>query len=88
VTGSPGAKVQEAFPEPMSYVFVPHSPTPMTGTLMLIPDKSIISVPHLTVEEGIKLIVSCGFVAGGKRQPPLPPSSMDFTLHQSPQPVK
>ncbi len=88
VTGRPIQQVQELLPEPMSYVFVPHSPTPMTGILMLVPDKAIISVPYLTVEEGIKLIVSCGFVAGAKSHQPFPPEKLGFMPGQSPQPVQ
>lgn len=42
-------------------VFVPFTPTPVTGTLLLLPEEELIPV-DLTVEEALKMVVSGGVV--------------------------
>jgi len=42
-------------------VFVPHSPTPMTGYVVFIPESEVLPLP-ITMEEALKVIVSCGVV--------------------------
>ncbi len=43
-------------------VFIPSTPTPMTGIVVFVPENEVISI-KLTVEEGLKLIVSGGIVS-------------------------
>jgi len=43
-------------------VFVPSTPTPVSGIVIFVPENEIISL-DMTVEEGIKMIVSGGIVA-------------------------
>lgn len=40
-------------------VFVPYSPTPVTGILLLVPRAAVIDLPY-TVEQGMKLVISGG----------------------------
>ncbi|SYZ74526.1 conserved hypothetical protein [Candidatus Zixiibacteriota bacterium] len=43
-------------------VFIPSTPTPMTGIVVFLPEDEIITI-RLTIEEGLKLIVSGGIVS-------------------------
>ncbi len=45
----------------LCYVFVPHTPSPLTGFLTLVP-KDRLKFPDITVEEAIKIIISGGVV--------------------------
>lgn len=54
-------------------VFVPFTPTPITGILLLVPEEELITV-DLTVEEALKMVVSGGVVV---------PVSQAMLLHQS-----
>jgi len=49
-------------------IFVPSTPTPVSGIVIFVPDDEIISV-DMTVEEGIKMIVSGGIVAPDEIRP-------------------
>lgn len=49
-------------------VFVPSTPNPTTGWLILVPKRDIISTP-LSVDEGIKLVISGGIVHSDKLLP-------------------
>ncbi len=48
-------------PETMSAVFLPTTPNPTSGWIVLVPRRELIRVP-LSVEEGVKLVVSGGIV--------------------------
>ena len=45
----------------MSLVFLPTTPNPTSGWLAVLPDASVVPL-NLTIEEGVKLIVSGGLV--------------------------
>lgn len=47
--------------EEVVYVFIPTTPNPTSGFLLLVPQKDMINLT-MTVEEGIKLVVSGGIV--------------------------
>ncbi len=49
-------------------VLVPHTPSPLTGYLLIVPAVNVIPV-DISVEEGIALIVSGGIVGPGKKLP-------------------
>jgi uncharacterized membrane protein len=53
-------------------VFVPHTPNPTTGFLLLVPERDV-RVIALSVEDAIKVIISGGAVVPGAT-PGLPPS--------------
>jgi len=46
-------------------VLVPHTPTPLTGYMLVVPAANVVSL-DITIEEGIALIVSGGIVGTGK----------------------
>lgn len=50
-------------------VFVPTAPSPVNGFLLFVPRAEAVSL-HMTVEEGIKMVVSMGMIAP---VPPAPP---------------
>jgi uncharacterized membrane protein len=45
----------------MVNVFVPFTPTPVTGIMLVLPEDEVIPV-DLTVEEALKMVVSGGVV--------------------------
>jgi uncharacterized membrane protein len=47
--------------EPMASVFLPTTPNPTSGWVVILPSRELITLP-LTVEEGVKLVVSGGIV--------------------------
>ncbi len=56
-------------PEEMVMVFVPSTPNPTTGYLLLLPEADVVNT-DLTVEEAFKLIISAG-IASDDEPPPL-----------------
>lgn len=74
-TGSPMASVQEASPEELVTVFVPSSPTPVTGYVIQVPRSEVIEL-NLTIDEALRFTVSGGVIKPGailpelKRRPP------------------
>ncbi len=52
----------------MAYVFVPHTPSPLTGFLTLVPKADLV-FPDITVEEALKIIVSGGVIKGRLDEP-------------------
>lgn len=62
VTGSSKGEVQEKTHEDVVNVFVPTTPNPTSGMLILAPQKEVIEM-DMTVEEGMKMIISGGLVS-------------------------
>ncbi len=58
--GSP--EVEAKLHEELVHVFVPTVPNPTTGFLLLVPRKDVVPL-NLTIEEGIRIIVSAGVLA-------------------------
>ncbi|HXF47929.1 MAG TPA: DUF502 domain-containing protein [Verrucomicrobiae bacterium] len=50
-------------------VFVPSTPTPFTGFVVNYPQEEVVNLP-ISVEEGVKFIVSGGIVAPERLRPP------------------
>ncbi|MDO9534487.1 MAG: DUF502 domain-containing protein [Bacillota bacterium] len=61
VTGEFQGEVQDKTAERLINVFVPTTPNPTSGMLVLVPDSDIIHL-NMTVEDGLKLIISAGVV--------------------------
>ncbi len=61
ITGRTEGEVQEMTSETVVNVFVPATPNPTTGFLLFIPERDVHHL-DLTVEEGIKLVISSGIV--------------------------
>jgi uncharacterized membrane protein len=60
--------------EPMVSVFLPTTPNPTSGFLLFVPRKDLVTL-DLSIEEGIKYVISAGLVGGEKPKgkPPLKP---------------
>ena len=67
ITGRPTAQIIENTVEDVVSVFVPTTPVPSAGFLLFVPRKEIV-VLDMTVEEGLKMIVSLGIVAPPERR--------------------
>jgi uncharacterized membrane protein len=59
-------------PEGLVSVYVPTTPNPTSGFLLLLPRKDIIEL-NISIEQGLKLVISLGVV--------LPPDMVDKMLH-------
>ena len=61
VTGSPTSWAPAPHDEEMVPVFVPTTPNPTSGFLLLVPPREIIECP-MTIEEGVRMVVSGGIL--------------------------
>ncbi len=61
VTEETTGEIQEKISEPLLNVFVATTPNPTTGFLLLVPQKRAIVLP-MSVEDGIKMVVSGGII--------------------------
>lgn len=61
LTGGDEGEFRDVLPEPMVKVFVPTAPNPTGGYVILVPQKEI-TLLTMSVEEGLKLIVSGGIL--------------------------
>ena len=61
LTGECKGEVQTKTAARLMNVFIPTTPNPTSGMLILVPDSEI-TILDMTVEEGLKLIVSAGVV--------------------------
>lgn len=68
ITGQTEGEVQDLTQETVYNVFIPATPNPTTGFLLFIPERDVHPL-DLTVEEGIKLVISGGIVTPAKRPP-------------------
>lgn len=68
ITGQTVGEVQDMTSETVYNVFVPATPNPTTGFLLFIPERDI-HIVDMSVEDGIKLVVSGGIVAPPKQRP-------------------
>jgi uncharacterized membrane protein len=62
VTGPTRGEVQMRSEEELVNVFLPTTPNPTSGFLLFVPRKDLIHL-DMTIEEGIKLVISGGIVA-------------------------
>ena len=69
ITGSTSGEIRAHVPEDSINVFVPTTPNPTSGFLLFVPDKDIVRL-KMSVEAGIKLVVSGGLVMPGERDEP------------------
>ena len=66
ITGQTVGEVQGLTEETVFNVFIPATPNPTTGFLLFIPERDIHHL-EMTVEEGIKLVISGGIVVPPQR---------------------
>ena len=68
ITGQTQGEVQNLTSDDVVNVFLPTTPNPTSGYLLFIPKKDLV-VLEMTVEEGIKMVVSGGIVTPPDRRP-------------------
>ena len=61
LTNETSKKISEKTGRELFYVFVPHTPSPLSGFLTAAPKEELI-FPDISVEEAIKLVVSGGVI--------------------------
>jgi uncharacterized membrane protein len=69
ITGTTQGEVQELTEDEMLNVFVPTTPNPTSGFLLFVPQSEVVRL-SMSVEEGIKMVVSGGIVTPPDRRPP------------------
>ena len=69
ITGRTEGEVQNVTEEEVLNVFLPTTPNPTSGYLLFIPRSELVLL-DMTVEEGIKMVVSGGIVTPPARRPP------------------
>lgn len=69
ITGTTEGEVQNLTEDDVVNVFLPTTPNPTSGYLLFVPKKDLV-VLSMTVEEGIKMVVSGGIVTPPDRRPP------------------
>ena len=74
ITGRTVGEVQTLTDEEVVNVFVPTTPNPTSGFLLFVPRKDVVTL-SMTVEEGIKMVVSGGIVV-----PPEPGAAANGAL--------
>jgi uncharacterized membrane protein len=68
ITSSTVGEVQNTIADEVANVFLPTTPNPTSGFLLFVPRKHLV-VLDMTVEEGIKMVVSAGIVTPPDRRP-------------------
>ncbi len=61
ITGRTEGEVKQALSEPVVNVFIPTTPNPTSGFLLFVPKKDI-QVLKMSVEEGLKMVISAGVI--------------------------
>jgi uncharacterized membrane protein len=69
ITGKTAGEVQELTEDVVMNVFLPTTPNPTSGFLLFVPKSDLIYL-SMSVEEGIKMVVSGGIVTPPDRRPP------------------
>lgn len=69
ITGTTEGEIQELTDEEMVNLFVPTTPNPTSGFLLFVPRSDIVPL-QMSVEEGIKMVVSGGIVTPPDRRTP------------------
>ena len=61
VTGTTRGEVQKLTDDTMINIFLPTTPNPTSGFLLFVPKKDLIKL-HMTVDQGVKMVISGGIV--------------------------
>ncbi len=69
VTGSTHGEVQNRAADEMINVFLPTTPNPTSGFLLFVPRTDVVAL-NMTVEEGVKMVISGGIITPPDRRPP------------------
>lgn len=82
ITSKPRPEIRERLGEDTLFVFVPTSPNPTSGFLLVVREAELVRL-KMPVEEGIKLVISGGIVSS----PDEAPKKHANRKHGAPQPV-
>ena len=82
ITGAQHGEVQEKTKERVVGVFVPTTPNPTTGFIVLVPEGQIIKL-DMSVADGIKYIMSLGSVAPAYLPPGTAPGTNGPTVEMT-----
>ena len=85
VTSPTRGEVQRVTEDEMVNVFLPTTPNPTSGFLLFVPRKDCIPL-DMTVEEGVKLVISGGIVSPPDARPGAKPEPDDDSEEESPTP--
>ena len=78
VTSNTQGEVRRVMADEMVNVFLPTTPNPTSGFLLFVPRKDCITL-NMTVEEGVKLVISGGIVSPPDPEDPQAPDEKDDT---------
>ena len=67
LTGDTKGEVNRKTKNQMVNIFLPTTPNPTSGFLLFVPKKDVIRLT-MTVEEGIKMIISAGIITPSKKK--------------------
>ncbi|MFQ5494447.1 MAG: DUF502 domain-containing protein [Phycisphaerae bacterium] len=67
-TGTPMRQVQSRVSEPLVTVFIPSSPTPITGYVIQVAEEDVIEL-NMTIDEGLRFTISGGVIKPGAELP-------------------
>lgn len=70
-TSTKGELLAKANTGPMTSIFVPTTPNPTSGFLLLLPTKDVIEL-EMSVEDAAKLVISAGLVYPGEKNDEMP----------------
>lgn len=62
VTGKPSGEVAHHLPDDMLTLYVPTTPNPTSGFMLMVPRADVVEL-HMSVDEALKYIISMGVVA-------------------------
>ena len=68
ITGMTEGEIQHLTADKLVNVFIPTTPNPTSGFLLFVPRQDLVTL-EMTVEEGIKMVVSGGIVTPPDRRP-------------------
>ena len=67
VSAQTGGEIGQRITGKVLNVFVPTTPNPTSGFLIFVPESEVIKL-DMSVEEGLKLVISCGIVTPEKSE--------------------
>jgi len=67
VTGETRGEIQDLQKEEVVNIFLPTTPNPTSGFLLIVPRKDLIPL-HMTVDQGVKMVISGGIVTPSKAE--------------------
>ncbi len=67
LTGETSGEVRDALPNTMLNVFVPTTPNPTSGFLLFVPESDVVRL-KMSVEDGLKMIISGGIITPPERK--------------------